>query len=396
MSFLTKLDYSNNRQIKQFELTNTQLSGTTTFGVPNEYIPENLSGNTINIDALQLIQTRGIIFPEIIPVFTGVTYQLLGRDNTSGKLVDVSNDGYIPYSGATNTLDLNSQNLTLSGSVRVNSSDTSTNKFVLEDNLAVGSNNNLFKIVNSGTTRTFITSRGQQLWKLNDGAVEVGAVAMGTPFNEPGIEFSNSVSAGTSIIRLTNSGGGLDFAANSGVGYPTTQMQLDTSGDLTLLDGDVTASAHVTSGGTASQFVKGDGSLDSSTYSSSTITKTLQIEVFARGSSVSIGYSVGDVIIPSCMNGMSLINVVATVENKGSSNTTNIQVERFRTGFLAQMLSTEVTIGDEYFAQDGVVELGGESLVFTGDKIRVEVTDIHSLVAPQGLVVVMEFEFIPI
>jgi hypothetical protein len=33
MSFVTKLDYSDNRQIKQFELTNTQLSGTTEFGV---------------------------------------------------------------------------------------------------------------------------------------------------------------------------------------------------------------------------------------------------------------------------------------------------------------------------------------------------------------------------
>ena len=34
MPFVTKLDYSDNRQIKQFELTNTQLSGTTEFGVP--------------------------------------------------------------------------------------------------------------------------------------------------------------------------------------------------------------------------------------------------------------------------------------------------------------------------------------------------------------------------
>ncbi len=34
MSFVTKLDYSDNRQIKQFKLTNTQLSGSTEFGVP--------------------------------------------------------------------------------------------------------------------------------------------------------------------------------------------------------------------------------------------------------------------------------------------------------------------------------------------------------------------------
>ena len=34
MSFLTKLDYSNNRQIKQYPETFTTLSGGTTFGVP--------------------------------------------------------------------------------------------------------------------------------------------------------------------------------------------------------------------------------------------------------------------------------------------------------------------------------------------------------------------------
>jgi len=33
MSFVTKLDYSDNRQIKQFQLTNTKLSGTTEFGL---------------------------------------------------------------------------------------------------------------------------------------------------------------------------------------------------------------------------------------------------------------------------------------------------------------------------------------------------------------------------
>ena len=33
MSFVTKIDYSNNRQVKQYESTNTQLSGSTDFGV---------------------------------------------------------------------------------------------------------------------------------------------------------------------------------------------------------------------------------------------------------------------------------------------------------------------------------------------------------------------------
>jgi hypothetical protein len=89
MGFITRPDYSNNRQIKQFELTSTQLSGTTVFGVDNAFISENLIDSTININALQNIQTKGLIFPETIPVFTGATYQLLGRDNSNGKLVEI-------------------------------------------------------------------------------------------------------------------------------------------------------------------------------------------------------------------------------------------------------------------------------------------------------------------
>lgn len=61
MGFMTRLDYSNNRQLKQFQFTNTTLSGSTTFGVADIYIPENYTGYTINIDALQFIRTRGFI-----------------------------------------------------------------------------------------------------------------------------------------------------------------------------------------------------------------------------------------------------------------------------------------------------------------------------------------------
>jgi hypothetical protein len=90
MSFITRPDYSNNRQIKQFELTSTQLSGTTVFGIDDAYIPEGLIDSTVNINALQNIQTIGLIFPNSIPEFTGTTYQLLGRDNTTGKMVEVT------------------------------------------------------------------------------------------------------------------------------------------------------------------------------------------------------------------------------------------------------------------------------------------------------------------
>lgn len=93
MTFITKLDYSNNRQIKQYVLSDTQLSGTTTFGVIDALIPENFSGDTINIDALQYIKARGIILPNSLPLFTGSTSQILGRDNDTGKIVEIELSG---------------------------------------------------------------------------------------------------------------------------------------------------------------------------------------------------------------------------------------------------------------------------------------------------------------
>lgn len=103
MSFVTKPDFSNNRQVKQFQFSSTQLSGTTVFGVDDVLIPINFTGDTINIDALQNIRTRGLIFPNTIPEFTGSTYQLLGRDNSTGKVVEVT--GISGGTGGINTDD---------------------------------------------------------------------------------------------------------------------------------------------------------------------------------------------------------------------------------------------------------------------------------------------------
>jgi len=93
MAFVTKVDYSDNRQIKQYLLTDTQLSGATTFGIADALIPMNVSGDTINIDALQYIQARGIILPNSLPLFTGATSQILGRDNDTGKIVEIELSG---------------------------------------------------------------------------------------------------------------------------------------------------------------------------------------------------------------------------------------------------------------------------------------------------------------
>lgn len=93
MAFITKPDFSNNRQIKQFKDSLTQLSGTTIFGIDDALIPMNLSADTINIDALQNIRTRGIILPRELENYTGSSYQVLGRNSNTGKVIGLEISG---------------------------------------------------------------------------------------------------------------------------------------------------------------------------------------------------------------------------------------------------------------------------------------------------------------
>ena len=67
MPFVTQLDYSDNRQIKQFQLTNTQLSGTTVFGM-------HYSGLTSGIDLTTLTVTGTL---------TGITSTFSGNSGTT-------------------------------------------------------------------------------------------------------------------------------------------------------------------------------------------------------------------------------------------------------------------------------------------------------------------------
>ena len=162
MPFITKLDFSNNRQVKQNIETNTSLSGSTTFGVPFSYLPTGASpttsavtisysglvstfsgnsGNTIytwydnsmNLALSRLsaltptisatTQNTGIVFTPATSTttvdgnlvnltYTGVSFDLvpisfynLGSGNYSGSvhtnILEILNAGALDYSGRT-------------------------------------------------------------------------------------------------------------------------------------------------------------------------------------------------------------------------------------------------------------------------------------------------------
>jgi hypothetical protein len=132
------------------------------------------------------------------------------------------------------------------------------------------------------------------------------------------------------------------------------------------------------------------------TIEESTIQPTVSVNiyvnfaVFASNASVAVGNGISGVAIPAGLNGKNLISVSASVYAKGITGTTDIQVRRSRAGTDADMLSTKVTIGDEFYVADGVVDTTKDDLA-TGDQIFVDVDAIHSGTAPLGLSVVLTF-----
>ena len=103
MGFKTKVDYgTDNRQLKQLQFSETTLSGKTTFGVDDVWIPENFTGDTINIDALQYIRSRGLI---VIDGSQQNGYVLTSDANGKASWQPVSggtvSGNYLPLTGGT-------------------------------------------------------------------------------------------------------------------------------------------------------------------------------------------------------------------------------------------------------------------------------------------------------
>jgi len=115
------------------------------------------------------------------------------------------------------------------------------------------------------------------------------------------------------------------------------------------------------------------------------LTKAYGIAPFESDQDVTVGDGKVAFTVPSFMNGMDLIDVIASVHTPGSgSGTTDVQLRRRRSGSDVDMLSTKVTIGTgEYNAADGVVNTSNDDLQ-TGDQLYTDVDAVTST-APKGL-----------
>ena len=117
--------------------------------------------------------------------------------------------------------------------------------------------------------------------------------------------------------------------------------------------------------------------------------KTIGIIVFESDAAIVTGDGTQGIPISSDLVGYNISDVLCTVHDKGITGTTNVQIRRRRAGANVDVLSTLVTIGDEFFVSDGVVNTSNDDMA-EGDILYVDVDTIHSGTAPNGLSVAIQ------
>ena len=116
--------------------------------------------------------------------------------------------------------------------------------------------------------------------------------------------------------------------------------------------------------------------------------KEAAIAIFNSDEAVATGDGKVGIPIPASFNGLNLKYAIATVHDKGVTGTTDVQLRRRRAGSNADMLTTKITIGDEWFAADGVINTSNDDFA-TGDMVYIDVDAVHSGTAPNGLSVAL-------
>ncbi len=118
--------------------------------------------------------------------------------------------------------------------------------------------------------------------------------------------------------------------------------------------------------------------------------KSVKVQLFAYDGAVTTG-TVGFAPIGPLEDGYNVTDMGCNVNDKGVTGTTDVTVYRRRSGVNVEVLSTDVTIGDEWFATDGVVNTSNDDLA-EGDSLIWNVTGIHST-APNSLGCSVKIEY---
>lgn len=198
------------------------------------------------------INSDGVLTLSLAPVTSLGSYEILTRNTSTGKTEKIPSStltGFVPYTGATGDVDLGTHSLN-SGAITASGSVTS---------VGVSSTGNITTTTRIGWGTAGSTSR----------------------------TIANNSITGTTLYPGVGSGS--DFRLLNGSGTPVFTVPTGTTN--ILADGNITANSFIKSGGTSSQFLKADGSVDNNTYLTSI--PTLQ-QVLTTGNASTVEAIISD------------------------------------------------------------------------------------------------------
>ena len=330
MAFVTKVDYSDNRQVKQFQLTNTKLSGSTQFGVTYSALTGGVDESTVvtigtlaDINSTFSGNSQETIFffgdSRMNPAVEGITPI---TDENSGDVQTVIGfegndfievDGNIVYENYTGvTFDLtvtsireintgeftgttNSQVVTLLSGSSLDFSErtiwvdvkgiTRSEKLILVDEPAL--DNSLSKVLardSEGEIRSVDRNdiSGVTYNELNNtltlersgNAPDLTTIIPSYSSSSDDNDYVTGATINNDILEFTRLSGGtftLDLN-DTFIPYQGANSTINLNQQDVLNVDDITANSFITDGGNSNQFVKGDGSLDSTSYVTGTTT----------------------------------------------------------------------------------------------------------------------------
>lgn len=198
-----------------------------------------------------------------------------------------------------------------------------------------------------------------------------------------------SLGAGITVVGTTTLDTGLTgvLRADSGVVSVDTDVTDLVSAATSSAAGKVelAIAAEVTTGTDADRAITPDALAGSTIFGR----KSVSIQVFSGATDVTTGDGKAYITIPEALNGMNLVRAQATVVTAGTTNATTVMIHN-KTD-TADMLSGAISI-----ASGGTVGTvgsinGAADDVATNDILRVDVDSV-STTAPQGLMVILEFQ----
>jgi hypothetical protein len=310
---------------------------------------------------------------------------------TTGYGVTVSGGAYI--SGVTTASSFvkeggtSSQFLKADGSVDSNTYLTSyTETQTLDDVLTLGNVSGIGISVGVATASSFVKSGGTSSEFLKaDGSVDSNTYLTAESdtlddVTSRGNSTSNGISVGIATASSFVKTGGTssqflkaDGSVDSNTYLTAESQTLDgilTLGNTSALGmsvGVVTATSFVKSGGTSSQFLKADGTVDSSTYLTSyTETQTIG-DVLALGNVTGIGMSVGVVTATAFVgDGSGLFNLPGSTIGINTNTTNLAQLIPFAVSY-GSTTGLGVTDGLVYNPSSGRMGIGSDAPAYTLD-----------------------------